>query len=314
MGKARGPAAAQIRVPAAPLFYIISRMKLIPFILAAMVFCCGCMSYSKATVVTRGQMQEARACAAGQSRKFKEISVDWKQRLLRTDAQNTGLTPQEKKVPPQPVDEADLLWLDKLVRQRFAEAGLYDPETGSGTLRVVVISYNRWTYGQLTHGFLIDTSWLFILPASISTVHYMNFSMQQDDSTVEFTKNSTVKTCFHLLLFPLYPFMPPGRSETGALKSLVDSGVLSVMTERQTARDCYGKRFNPPKTKFNAVPPKTAAPVPPPLQQAQPSAVPVSGPVPGQEAAPVAVEPPFEPASAEPKGEYGVQIMSDQPE
>lgn len=279
-----------------------------------MVFCCGCMSYNKAGVVTRGQMQEARACASGQSRKFKEISVDWKQRLLRTDAQTTGLSPQEKKVPPLPVDDADQLWLDKLVRQRFAEAGLYDPETGSGTLRVVVISYNRWSYGQLTHGFLIDTSWLFILPASISTVHYMNFSMQQDDNTVEFTKNATVKTCFHMLLFPLYPFMPPGRSETGALKSLVDAGALSILTERQAASDCYNKRFTPPKTKFSVVPPKAAVSVQPPLQAVQPAGAPSIDPLPGQTTGPATVEPPFEPAPAEPKSEYGVQIMADQPE
>ncbi|MDD4005016.1 MAG: hypothetical protein PHW69_07415 [Elusimicrobiaceae bacterium] len=280
-------------------------MKLLRFpVLSIAALCCGCMSFHTAPVVTRGQMRTAQECA-GQNRKFREITVEWKQRIFKTASQNTALTPEEKKLPPVPVSPKDRQWLLETVEKKFAAAGLYDRETGTDELHIVAISYNRWDYSSLSTGFLIDTGWMFILPASIPTVHYMHFAMKHDGKISEFTKSAKVKTCFHLLLLPLYPFMPPGRSESSALKAITDSAALTILTETPDRKECFSKRFRPPQTEITEVEPKPAA-LPEPEESAPDSETGTTS-----ETEPAPAQSDTQQPSADADGEYGVQVMPE---
>ncbi len=275
--------------------------------IAAAALTSGCMAFHSAPVTTRGQMQTAINCSA-EHRKFKEVSVEWKQRLFRTDVQSS-LSGEESKLPPSAVDAKDQLWINGMIKDKLSEAGLLDETNGTGTLQVVAISYNRWDYSVLSTGFLIDTSWLFILPSSIPTKHFMHFSMRQNGKTMEFVKSAQVTTRFHLLLFPLYPFMPPGRSESSALKSLVDSAVLTMLTESKKALECYSKKFTPPPTEIKTAEPKSAAPS---AEKEQPAKNPPAQESASEKAADETTETPVPaPPSAPDAEEYGVQIMPE---
>ncbi|MBI4352018.1 MAG: hypothetical protein HY550_11310, partial [Elusimicrobia bacterium] len=186
----------------------------------------GCASFNSGDI--RVERNTARAMLEDKEIvPFSEIEVYWEYFPYRapTDSIGEGST-RPKKIKPLPVEPGDAAAFARRAREVFGKAGLYDKARGRGTLRLELTSFGRWTYGDLFHSFLVDTGFIFIIPASLRVNYYLtaDFAVseavasavskasgpQTAASTVRVESEARTKTTCHLLLAPLYPFFSPG--------------------------------------------------------------------------------------------------------
>ena len=232
---------------------------------AALFLAAGCASFNSGDVlVSRSRLRsmlDARdiSPAAG-------IRLSWKYFPYKTDDIGEGTAIPVKPRPlPVPID--DNAWLKEHVEDIFAEAGLYDAQKGSGTLNISLTSYGRWTYGGILRSFLVDTGYVFILPASLRVNHHLVVEYNGADDRAGVEEVGQNKTTFHALLFPLYPLFPPGRKEHSLLKNMLWKSAVDVYSkvkrgDRFPARQEPASPDKPGEVK-PAVPALSGPPVPP---------------------------------------------------
>lgn len=240
-------------------------------LLAALPAFWGCASFNHGDILV--ERSAAKAMLEDTSiRPFSEIKLSWKNFPYRSasDLIGEGSVSRPKKpksVPVPPEDSADLT---RQAREVFAKAGLYDSQKGFGTLTLEMTTFGRWTYRELLRSYLVDTSFIFIIPSALRVNYFLTADFQTSTGTARVETEATNKTTFHLLLAPLYPFTAPGGRENKLLKQLL----------WRSATDVYAKQ----KAAGPAIP--GAAPAAPVVPQA-------AAPAPEEEPVPV---PPDEPA------------------
>ncbi|MEI7481296.1 MAG: hypothetical protein WCK75_02990 [Elusimicrobiota bacterium] len=197
-------------------------MKLRNFlILAALLLTSGCASFNSGDVlIPRGYLRQMLADRG--VKPASDIMVVWKNFPYKNPTDMIGEGAIDPPKPqPIPVPISDLVWLKDHARSIFSEAGLYDAETGSGTIKITLISYGRWTYGEIFRSFLVDTGYIFIIPASLLVNHQLVAEYDGLAGRAKAEEIGRTKTTFHAILFPLYPLFRPGATEHSLLKSML---------------------------------------------------------------------------------------------
>jgi len=128
-------------------------------------------------------------------------------------------TPED--VLPAEVDEKDYKNFKKKVINIFRENGLYDEVNGTGTVKISLITYGRWDYSELFSTYLVDTGYVLLLPSSITVTYRMTVKAEQNGKEAKLQNESSVKTTFFFLLFPLYPFSTFSGSEKTVLNNMI---------------------------------------------------------------------------------------------
>jgi hypothetical protein len=166
---------------------------------------------------------------------FAEIQAVWKNFPYKspTDSIGTGMV-NPPKPQPLPVPAEDIAWLREHAEDIFREAGLYDPVAGRGTLKITLTSYGRWTYGEIFRSFLVDTGYIFLIPATLRVNHQLVLECYRPGNApspaghVEEIGHN--KTTFHALILPLYPLFSPGAREHSLLKKMLWKSAIDLYT------------------------------------------------------------------------------------
>jgi len=201
------------------------RNVLIP---AAFFLTAGCASFNSGDMaVSRSHLRSMTD--ARDIRPAAEIRLSWKNFPYKSGIETIGEgTAIPVKPRPVPVPVGDTAWLKERVEDIFGETGLYDAQKGSGTLSVTLTSYGRWTYGELFRSFLVDTGYIFIIPATLRVNHQLVVEYNGADGRAGVEEVGQNKTTFHALLFPLYPLFTPGRMEHSLLKNMLWKSTVDV--------------------------------------------------------------------------------------
>jgi hypothetical protein len=216
------------------------------FLLAALPALYGCASFNSGDMLV--DRNKARAMLEDKSVvPFAEIEVSWKNFPYRapTDSIGEGSASRTRKIRPVQVDAADEEAFVRKTRDIFTKAGLYDRDAGRGKLRLELTSFGRWTYSDLWRSFLVDTGFIFIIPASLRVNYYLTADFAVEGGTVRVETEARNKTTFHLLLAPLYPLFSPGAKESGLLKQMLWRSATDVYSRLKASGAAAGPL--PPK-------------------------------------------------------------------
>lgn len=214
-----------------PMRQISPRFRARLALLLAAFSLASCASFKNVDIPPRNIVQEM--ARDKELKSFSKVLVRWRNYPFKTYAQSIGYTDAEKeKIKPVNVEYKDYSRFKGRVLKIFKESGLYDAENGTGTLRVDLLTFGRWTYSELFSSYLTDTSWIYILPSSIKVNYYMVTEIEQGELSAKVEETASVKTTFHLLLFPIYPL----ASFSGGEKSLIKQMLW------KTAADVYLKQ------------------------------------------------------------------------
>lgn len=256
---------------------------LLPAALAALA---GCASFNSGDMLvdrdTASAMLEDKAVTP-----FASVEVYWQYFPYRSasDSIGEGSLTNPKKLKPLPVDSDEADAFAARARETFAKAGLYDKARGRGTLRLELTSFGRWNYSDLWRSFLVDTGFIFIIPASLRVNHYLTADFTAASGPVRVETEARNSTTFHLLLAPLYPFLPPGSREKGLLRQMLWRSATDVYSKLKAAGPAAD------------LPPRTAPPAEKP---------PLAGP-------PVQPDRTWLPGQAAPEGGPAVPVNQEQP-
>lgn len=206
---------------------------LLPAALAALA---GCASFNSGDMLV--DRETARAMLEDKAvTPFASVEVYWQYFPYRSasDSIGEGSLTNPKKLKPLPVDADEADAFAARARETFARAGLYDKARGRGTLRLELTSFGRWSYSDLWRSFLVDTGFIFILPASLRVNHYLTADFTSASGPVRVETEARNSTTFHLLLAPLYPFLPPGSREKGLLRQMLWRSATDVYSRLKAA-------------------------------------------------------------------------------
>ena len=230
---------------------------------------------------------------------FAALEVYWRNYPYRapTDSIGEGSVSHPNRVMPVQVDPGDEAALRRKAEEIFAKAGLLDKARGKGNLRLEMTSFGRWTYGDLFRSFLVDTGFVFIIPASLRVNYYLTADFAVSSGTVRVETEARNKTTFHLLLAPLYPFLSPGARENSLLRQMLWRSATDVYSRLKAAGSAPAV-LQPKKAEEEGQRPLSGPPVEPdrswlpgqPLGSApQPAGAPAAAPAqPQQQTAPAA--------------------------
>jgi hypothetical protein len=190
-------------------------------IAAALLLTAGCVSFNSSD--TRIPREDLRRMISDREIKpAAEIRITWENFPYKNAIDTIG-EGRVQPAPPQavPVSPGDMDWLRSHAAEIFGKAGLYDARSGTGTITLSLTSYGRWTYGELLRSFLVDTGWIFILPATLRVNHSLAAKYDGPSGLAAAEESGQSRTTFHALLFPLYPLLPPGAREHSLLKKML---------------------------------------------------------------------------------------------
>ncbi|MBI5744928.1 MAG: hypothetical protein HY952_10315 [Elusimicrobia bacterium] len=210
-------------------------MKKLTFLLAAAALC-GCASFNSGDIKVRRETAAAML-ADREITPFADVQVSWRVFPYRapTDSIGEGSISRPTVIKPVQAEPGAAADFAELARQVFGEAGLYDQGRGRGALRLELTTLGKWTYGDLFKSFLVDTGFIFIIPASLRENYYLTADFAAPEKQVRVETEGTNKTTFHLLMMPLYPFAPPGRKETSLLRQMLWRSATDVYTRLKAA-------------------------------------------------------------------------------
>ncbi|NLH38563.1 MAG: hypothetical protein GX445_00665 [Elusimicrobia bacterium] len=169
---------------------------------AVILFLSSCVSTSKTKLIPRNEILDLEKTAKNP---YKQILVQWKNYSYTDYNKVNRLEKDLNTLTPQEVDDDDYIKFKKRVIEKFKESNMYDETNGTGTVKIILLTYGRWNYSELFSTFLVDTGYILILPASLKVTYRMFVTAEQNDKEYKFEKTGEVKTTFHLLLFPFYP-------------------------------------------------------------------------------------------------------------
>jgi len=186
----------------------------------------GCAAFQSGAAIRRAEIWDMKN---DNSRPvFAEIRVFWNEVKFRTREDMIGDPDADKKPKPTMVSNSDNRFLQRTAEDVFAEAGMYDRQNGTGTLEIGLVSYGRWNYRSLWKGFLVDTPFVMLLPTSLATMHKMVVGFETPEGKKHVGSTATMKTVFHALIFPLYPFATPASKEKKILRNMLWNSTVSV--------------------------------------------------------------------------------------
>jgi len=167
---------------------------------------------------------------------FAKINVSWKNFPYKSPSDNIGIGSITNPPIPQafPVERKNHNYLQRKAEYVFTDAGLYNPETGTGTLTLQVTSFGKWTYGDLFRSFLVDTGWIMILPASLRANYLLQAEFELNGELEQVKETATHKTTFHAFIFPLYPFFSPGMKEKSMLRNMLWKCATDIYTRQSS--------------------------------------------------------------------------------
>lgn len=254
---------------------IKQKLPLLLLLLAALPFFQGCASFNSGDIRVDRDVAEAML-EDKELVPFSELEVSWRNFPYRSATDTIGQGSASRPAPalkPVQVAADDEAGFRDRARKIFHQAGLYDKKRGQGTLRLELLSFGRWSYSDLFRSFLVDTSFIFLIPASLQVNYYLAADFAVSSGTIKVGTEGSSKTTFHLLLAPFYPFISPGAKESGLLKQMLWRSATDIYT----------------KLKAAGTPP---APLPPKPPEPEEKTQPLSGPpvepdrtwLPGQDA------------------------------
>lgn len=235
-------------------------------LLAALPAFWGCASFNHGDILVERSAAEAMLEDTS-IRPFAAVNVSWKNFPYRsaTDAIGEGSVSAPKKRKPVPVPPEDAADFTRQAREIFGKAGLYDKAKGSGDLTLEMTTFGRWTYRELLRSYLVDTSFIFLIPSSLRVNYYLaaDFAVSTGPATV--AVEATNKTTFHLLLAPLYPFTAPGGREDKLLRQMLWRSATDVYSKLKAAgrADPALQPAAAPAPAAQPAPEETAEPAPP---------------------------------------------------
>ncbi len=167
---------------------------------------------------------------------FAKINVSWKNFPYKSASDNIGIGSITNPPKPQAfqVERKDLNYMKRKAEEVFSDAGLYNPEKGSGTLTLELVSFGKWTYGDLFRSFLVDTGWIMILPASLRANYFLQADFQVQGEPAIVKETATHKTTFHALIFPLYPLFSPGMKEKSMIRNMLWKCATDIYTRQSS--------------------------------------------------------------------------------
>ncbi len=188
------------------------------YFIIALAFLSSCVSSSKVSIVPRSELIEL---SKKEKIPYKTILVQWKNYKYSDYHKVNYLEKTPEDVLPSEVDEKDYKNFKKKVINIFRENGLYDEVNGTGTVKISLITYGRWDYSELFSTYLVDTGYVLLLPSSITVTYRMTVKAEQNGKEAKLQNESSVKTTFFFLLFPLYPFSTFSGSEKTVLNNMI---------------------------------------------------------------------------------------------
>jgi len=216
-------------------------------VLASVLFLTSCASFKHVDLFPRNTVYEMSKDK--ELKPFSRILVRWRNYPFKTYSQSIGYTDAEKeKMKPVNVAYADYSKFKGRVLKIFKESGIYDAEKGAGTLKVDLLTFGKWTYSELFSSYLTDTSFIFILPSSIKVNYYMVTEIEQGELTDKVEETASIKTTFHLLLFPLYPLAPFSSSEKSLLKQMIWKTATGVYLKQKGLKEEPAEKIKEIKT------------------------------------------------------------------
>lgn len=203
------------------------------FLIPAFAVLCaaGCATFVKSSYIPRKDREAVDKKPAPPS--FASVRVSWNYFPLKTSQDIIGSITEKKADSPIPVSRDEAAYLTKEALKILREEKVYDADKGTGTLAINLTSYGRWNYSMLWHTYLVDTPFVLILPSAIIARHAMRAEWTSQNTQVKVEDAAEVKSVFHLLLFPLYPFFSPGAQERHALSRLL-SNIAFQIRKQQT--------------------------------------------------------------------------------
>ncbi len=221
------------------------------------IFSSGCASFQKTQILNRAQLREMKQDS--QKHRFSEIKTGWKTFPFKSIPESIAEPDSEKGVF-QPVGQDEETRFQNTAKDVFQRAGLYDAQTGTGTLRLVLYSYGRWNYRKLMKGFFIDTPFMMLLPTSIIVKHHLSAEGEISGKPFKLKKIGDVKTVFHALLFPLYPFLSPAAQEKALIRNLLWHISAEIYNSGKTPSEPIASQtHSSPETRFPSGPAYPAA-------------------------------------------------------
>ncbi|MEA3306886.1 MAG: hypothetical protein U9Q34_03775 [Elusimicrobiota bacterium] len=168
---------------------------------------------------------------------FAKIEVSWKNFPYKSASDSIGIGSITNPPKPQayPVRRKDSNYLQRKAKDVFSDAGLYDSEKGKGTLTLEMVSFGKWTYGDLFRSFLVDTGWIMILPASLRVNYLMQADFEINGQPAIVKETATHKTTFHALIFPLYPLFSPGMKEKSMIRNMLWKCATDIYTHQSSS-------------------------------------------------------------------------------
>ena len=200
-------------------------------LIIVMISLSSCISSSKTEIITRDIFLEAKKAT---KTSFSKILVQWKNYPYSHYHQVNRLEREASDLKPVEVEQKDYLKLKKMIINSAKEMGLYDEFNGTGTLKILLITYGRWTYNELITTYLTDTPYILIFPSSLGVTYRMIAYVEQKGNEYKVENEGYVKTTFFLPLFPLYPLMSFSGAEKTTLNNLIDKTLLEIIKKSTT--------------------------------------------------------------------------------
>lgn len=212
-------------------------MKKILILILISFFTTSCISTKKIKPIDRSILLSKH----DNIKPFKQILVQWKNYPYSEYHKIENLETENKKIIPVEVEEKDYKKFKKMVKKIFRENNLYDEVNGTGTVKILLLSSGRWSYSELFSTYLVDTSYIFILPSSLEVRYLIHTITERDNEKHIYESTAAVKTTFHLIFFPFYPLFPYGSAEKAVLKTLIYNTVTDIISGNEIKSTDYQK-------------------------------------------------------------------------
>ncbi|MGC8867670.1 MAG: hypothetical protein ACP5PA_05620, partial [Elusimicrobiales bacterium] len=164
---------------------------------------------------------------------FSKILLQWKNYPYSDYHKINILEKDSSQLKAVEVEQNDYSRLKDMITEAFKENGLYDEITGSGTIKILLLSYGRWKYLELLTTYFTDTPYIFIIPSSLGVRYRMIAKTEQNSDERKFENEGYVKTTFFLGLFPLYPLMTFKGAEKTTLKNLINKTIIDIISDQK---------------------------------------------------------------------------------
>jgi len=194
-------------------------------VLIIFLFLTSCISSAKTDIILRAELKEIYS---KKSQPYKKVLVKWINYPYKDFHKFNYLEKSAEDIKPVEVDEKSYLKFKSKIINEFKESGLYDEENGSGTVKILLTSYGRWTTKELFSTYFVDTAYIFLLPSSLEVNYVMKVKIERDDKNINFEKQAQVKTTFFFLFLPVSLFSSFSGSEKTVLDNLIYQTIAEV--------------------------------------------------------------------------------------